>query len=59
MDPGTRVTHQVRLVDEGSPTRRGGGASPRVSRAREVWVKLVAPHTRTSPRPGIPPRWSS
>jgi|GEM_PF-1771410 len=35
---GTRLTHELRLVDEGSPTRRG--KPPGVSGA-EVWVKLI------------------
>jgi len=38
VDPGTRLTHELRLVDEGSPTRRG--KPPGVSGA-EVWVKLI------------------
>jgi hypothetical protein len=35
---GGRLTHELRLVDEGSPTRRG--KPPGVSGA-EVWVKLI------------------
>ncbi len=38
VDPGTRLTHQLRLVDEGSPTRRG---KPEGVAGAEVWVKLV------------------
>jgi hypothetical protein len=38
VDPAARLTHELRLVDEGSPTRRG--KPPGVSGA-EVWVKLV------------------
>ncbi len=35
---GTRLTHELRLVDEGSPTRRG---KPAGVAGAEVWVKLV------------------
>jgi hypothetical protein len=38
VDPAARLTHELRLVDEGSPTRRG--KPPGVAGA-EVWVKLV------------------
>lgn len=38
VEGGSRLTHELRLVDEGSPTRRG--KPPGVSGA-EVWVKLV------------------
>lgn len=38
VDPGTRLTHELRLVDEGSPTRRG---KPEGVAGAEVWVKLI------------------
>jgi len=56
VDTGTRLQHSLRLVDKSTPTRR---ARPADVLGAEVWVKLVAPHMRTSPRPRIPPRWSS
>ena len=35
-----RLTHHLRLVDESTPTRRGG-ARPAGVHGAEVWVKLV------------------
>jgi len=50
VDPGTRLTHELRLVDEGSPTRRG--KPPGVSGA-EVWVKLVDAGTPAPTDPAV------
>lgn len=47
VDPAARLTHELRLVDEGSPTRRG---KPEGVAGAEVWVKLIAPPRRASPR---------
>ena len=38
VDGGARLTHQLRLVDESTPTRR---ARPAGVLGAEVWVKLV------------------
>ena len=38
VDPAARLTHELRLVDEGSPTRRG---KPEGVAGAEVWVKLI------------------
>jgi hypothetical protein len=52
VESGQRLTHQLRLVDESTPTRR---ARPAGVLGAEVWVKLVAPHMPTSPRRPTPP----
>jgi hypothetical protein len=51
VDPAARLTHELRLVDEGSPTRRG--KPPGVSGA-EVWVKLVDRPAAGQPAPTDP-----
>jgi hypothetical protein len=38
VEGGSRLTHELRLVDEGSPTRRG---KPEGVAGAEVWVKLI------------------
>jgi hypothetical protein len=40
VESGQRLTHQLRLVDESTPTRR---ARPKGVLGAEVWVKLVEP----------------
>ena len=45
-----RLTHQPRLVDKSTPTRRGG-ARPAGVHAAEVWVKLVDAHQPTPTDP--------
>ncbi len=46
VDPAARLTHELRLVDEGSPTRRG---KPEGVAGAEVWVKLIAPPAASQP----------
>jgi hypothetical protein len=49
---GGRLTHQLRLVNESTPTCR---ARPAGMLGAEVWVKLVAPPMPTHPRRPTPP----
>ncbi len=51
VESGQRLTHQLRLVDESTPTRR---ARPAGVLGAEVWVKLVAPPSADQPA-GSPP----
>jgi hypothetical protein len=53
VESGQRLTHQLRLVDESTPTRR---ARPAGVLGAEVWVKLVAPPSADSPAPTDPAR---
>lgn len=53
VDGGARLTHQLRLVDESTPTR-GGRARPAGVLGAEVWVKLVPPHDADQPTPTDP-----
>ncbi len=53
VESGQRLTHQLRLVDESTPTRR---AKPAGVLGAEVWVKLVAPPAAESPAPTDPAR---
>lgn len=48
VEPGGRLTHHLRLVDESTPTRR---ARPRGVLGAEVWVRLVAPDEPTPTNP--------
>jgi len=41
VNPANRLQHELRLVDEASPTRRG---KPVGASAAEVWVRLVEPN---------------
>lgn len=53
VESGQRLTHQLRLVDESTPTRR---ARPAGVLGAEVWVKLVAPPHADQPAPTDPAR---
>ena len=53
VESGQRLTHQLRLVDESTPTRR---ARPQGVLGAEVWVKLVAPPHADQPAPTDPAR---
>ncbi|MBY0311380.1 MAG: hypothetical protein K2W85_04875 [Phycisphaerales bacterium] len=53
VESGQRLTHQLRLVDESTPTRR---ARPAGVLGAEVWVKLVAPPNADTPAPTDPAR---
>ena len=51
VESGQRLLHQLRLVDEATPTRR---ARPRGVLGAEVWVKLVDPPTADAPAGATP-----